>query len=84
MEKAQDDRPYSRLSPTVAAYSPTEQHKSNLETKLIHVEMAPIYLSGYVYMLFGLRKVKGNPYFAKGNPHTEAWASGVMNHRTES
>lgn len=30
-------------------------------------------------MLFGLRKNKINPYFAKGNPHTEAWATGIIN-----
>lgn len=30
-------------------------------------------------MLFGLRTDKGNPYFAKGNPNTEAWPSGVIN-----
>lgn len=41
--------------------------------------MAHIYQSEYVYMLFGLRKDKGCPYFVKGNPHTEVWASGVTN-----
>jgi len=69
----------SGLSPTIIAHSPTEHCKSSLERKPIHIEMAHIYLSQYIYMPFGLRKGKCNPYFAKGNPHTETWASGVIN-----
>lgn len=62
-------------------HSPTEHPESNLETKLIHVETAYIYLSEYAHMLFGLRKEKSNAHFAKGNAHTEAWTTGIIHNK---